>query len=139
MSHRDLATDEAEHPAPPGDRDVLRAVARLATLATTSFDPDDALHELCRAATSLLDVDGVGAMGVAAGRDTGARARMVHADACVDRLERLQEALWPLVRLAEECGVYIDCNPSHTHSVLVAGEVSVQDLFRARDLLKRER
>jgi len=93
MSHPDLATDEAEHPAPPGDRDALRAVARLATLATTSFDPDDALHELCRAATSLLDVDGVGAMGVAGGRDTGARARMVHADACVDRLERLQEAL----------------------------------------------
>ena len=54
------------------------------------------------------------------------------------RLERLQEALWPLVRLAEECGVYVDCNPSQTHSVLVAGEVPVQALFRARDLLKRE-
>jgi hypothetical protein len=54
------------------------------------------------------------------------------------RLERLQEALWPLVRLAEECGIYVDCNPSQTHSVLVAGEVPVQALFRARDLLKRE-
>ena len=54
------------------------------------------------------------------------------------RLERLQEALWPLVRLAEESGIYVDCNPSQTHSVLVAGEVSVQALFRARDLLKRE-
>ena len=55
------------------------------------------------------------------------------------RLERLQEALWPLVRLAEECGIYSDCNPSQTHSVLIAGEVPIQDLFRARDLLKRER
>ena len=54
------------------------------------------------------------------------------------RLERLQEALWPLVHLAEECGIYVDCNPSQTHSVLVAGEVPVQALFRARDLLKRE-
>lgn len=54
------------------------------------------------------------------------------------RLERLQEALWPLVRLAEESGIYVDCNPSQTHSVLVAGEVPVQALFRARDLLKRE-
>ena len=54
------------------------------------------------------------------------------------RLERLQEALWPLVHLAEECGIYADCNPSQTHSVLVAGEVPVQALFRARDLLKRE-
>ena len=54
------------------------------------------------------------------------------------RLERLQEALWPLVQLAEECGIYVDCNPSQTHSVLVAGEIPVQALFRARDLLKRE-
>jgi hypothetical protein len=54
------------------------------------------------------------------------------------RLERLQDALWPLVHLAEECGIYVDCNPSQTHSVLVAGEVPVQALFRARDLLKRE-
>ena len=54
------------------------------------------------------------------------------------RLKRLQEALWPLVHLAEECGIYVDCNPSQTHSVLVAGEVPVQALFRARDLLKRE-
>jgi hypothetical protein len=42
------------------------------------------------------------------------------------------------VHLAEECGIYVDCNPSQTHSVLVAGEVPVQALFRARDLLKRE-
>lgn len=54
-------------------------------------------------------------------------------------LERLQEALRPLVQLAEECGVFIDCNPSQTHSVMVVGEVPVQALFRARDLLKRER
>ena len=54
------------------------------------------------------------------------------------RLERLQEALWPLVHLAEECGIYVDCNPSQTDSVLVAGEIPVQALFRARDLLKRE-
>lgn len=53
--------------------------------------------------------------------------------------ERLREALWPLVQLADECGIFIDCNPSQTHSVLVVGEVPVQALFRARDLLKRER
>lgn len=56
-----------------------------------------------------------------------------------ETLERLQEALWPLVRLAEECGIYIDCNPSQKHSVLVVGEVPVDALFKARDLLKRER
>ncbi len=55
------------------------------------------------------------------------------------RVERLQEALWPLVRLAEECGIYVDCNPSQAHSVMVVGEVPVQALFRARDLLKHER
>lgn len=55
------------------------------------------------------------------------------------RVERLQEALWPLVRLAEECGIYVDCNPSQSHSVMVVGEVPVQALFQARDLLKRER
>lgn len=54
-------------------------------------------------------------------------------------VERLREALWPLVELAEECGIFVDCNPSQTHSVLVVGEVPVQALFRARDLLKRER
>lgn len=55
------------------------------------------------------------------------------------RVERLQEALWPLVRLAEECGIYADCNPSQANSVMVVGEVPVQALFQARDLLKRER
>ena len=55
------------------------------------------------------------------------------------RVERLQEALWPLVKLAEECGIYVDCNPSQQHSVMVVGEVPVQALFQARDLLKHER
>ena len=55
------------------------------------------------------------------------------------RVERLQEALWPLVKLAEECGIYVDCNPSQRHSVMVVGEVPVQALFQARDLLKHER
>ena len=54
-------------------------------------------------------------------------------------IARLREALWPLVELAQQSGVYIDCNPSQTHSVTVVGEVPVQALFRARDLLKRER
>lgn len=55
------------------------------------------------------------------------------------RVERLQEALWPLVQMAEECGIYVDCNPSQGHSVMVVGEVPVRALFQARDLLKRER
>lgn len=55
------------------------------------------------------------------------------------RVERLQEALWPLVRMAEECGIYVDCNPSQGHSVMVVGEIPVRALFQARDLLKRER
>ena len=55
------------------------------------------------------------------------------------RVERLQEALWPLVKLAEECGIYVDCNPSQRHSVMIVGEVPVQALFQARDLLKHER
>lgn len=54
-------------------------------------------------------------------------------------IERLQAALWPLVQLAEQSGIFVDCNPSQTHSVLVVGEVPVQALFNARDLLKRER
>jgi diguanylate cyclase (GGDEF)-like protein len=94
MPDLDLATpDGADHAVVPADRDVLRAVARLAALATAAFDPDDALHALCRAATDLLDVDGVGAMGVVDGRSSRGRARYVHADTGVDTLERLQEAL----------------------------------------------
>jgi diguanylate cyclase (GGDEF)-like protein len=93
MSEPQLAVVDTENPPDPGDRDVLRAVARLAMLATTSFEPDDALRELCRAATDLLDVDGVGAMGVIRGQGKPAYARYVHAEAPVETLERLQEAL----------------------------------------------
>jgi diguanylate cyclase (GGDEF)-like protein len=93
MSESALATAEAEKPAAVGHRDVLRAVARLASLATTSFVPDDALRELCRSATDLLDVDGVGAMGVVPTHVAPAYARFVHAEAPVETLERLQEAL----------------------------------------------
>ncbi len=73
------------------DRVVLRAVARLASLAATAAPPDEVLRELCTVASLVMQVDGIGVMEVVPGEAAG-RARFVHADAAVDEVERLQEA-----------------------------------------------
>ncbi len=85
------ATDLDAEAGVRDDRAVLRAVARLASLAATAAPPDDVLRELCTVAALVMHVDGIGVMEVPPG-ETDGRARFVHADPTADAVERLQEA-----------------------------------------------
>ncbi|WNB85720.1 sensor domain-containing diguanylate cyclase [Cellulomonas sp. ATA003] len=76
----------------PQDRAVLRAVARLATLAAAPGKPDDVLRELCGVAAQVLEVDGIGVMKLEPGGPAG-RVELVHAETPVHDLERLQGSL----------------------------------------------
>lgn len=67
----------------------MAAVGRLAQFATTDFDVQHILAQLCEAAASALDVDGVGVMAVDRGRTRFIRAN----NPDTEPLERLQEAL----------------------------------------------
>lgn len=88
-AHRDAGHRHAAEV--PGDRGLLRAVARLASLTSTSCDADDVLRELSVVAGSVVPVDGVGVMRVVPDRTVTGQVRVAHAEPAVDDLERLQE------------------------------------------------
>lgn len=87
--------------------DLIAALGRLAKFATTDFDSQHLLSQLCEAAASALDVDGVGVMAVDLGRTRFIRAS--HPDA--ETLERLQEALQTgPSRDAVDAGTSVHCS-----------------------------
>ncbi|MFS0699537.1 diguanylate cyclase [Cellulomonas sp. 179-A 4D5 NHS] len=75
------------------DRMLVEAVARLASLATADFDADEMLRQLCRVASQVVPVDGVGVMGVPDDQGHRPRARFVDAVGPVNAAEELQESL----------------------------------------------
>jgi diguanylate cyclase (GGDEF)-like protein len=79
--------------APPrDDRQMLRVVSRLASLAMTPCSPDDVLRELCDVAGLVVVVDGIGVMQVVPDGSTG-YARYVAAQPPVIDVEQAQEDL----------------------------------------------
>jgi len=80
-------------PQPRDDRGLLRAIARLASLAAGSCDGDDLLRELSVAAGYVMAVDGIGVMDTVPDRTVAGHVRMAHAEPFVTDLERMQEAL----------------------------------------------
>ncbi|WP_432570145.1 diguanylate cyclase domain-containing protein, partial [Kineococcus sp. SYSU DK005] len=71
----------------------MQALARLARAATGDFAVDDMLRELCTATAEVLQVDGVGVMGILDEDGHRRRARFVHADQATLAVEQLQDAL----------------------------------------------